>query len=281
MNETSIEWSDLNLFLAVARGGGLAAGAKISRLSPPTLGRHMVRLEHAIGEALFDRLPRGYELTEAGRDLLAEAEAVEGHILNIQRRRNARNAHLPVHISAGTWMMRFLAVHVSDIRTEGVRLVFSASESRHHIGRREATIGLRNSRPDEPGLAARRTTRVAFASYATASAAAGNDWIATAAQTPSANWVRTHKQDHITLEVSNPRLLLDLARQGAGHVILPRFVGDAESDLVRCGENIPGLSHDQWLVVHGEDRNQPPVRRTLDLIAGLIVAARKRFEGMD
>jgi DNA-binding transcriptional LysR family regulator len=279
MNETKIEWSDLDLFLAVARGGGLAAGATISGLSAPTLGRHMVVLERAVGEALFNRLPRGYELTEAGVELLTEAESVEEQFLGIQRRRDNRNAQLPIHITAGTWMTRFLVMHIRDISTQGSRLVFRAAETRHHIGRREATIGLRNTRPEEAALAARKTTRIAFAPYATPSAVQQSDWIATTAQTPSANWVRTHKKNQIRFQVTSPRSLLDLALQGAGHAVLPCFVGCQEPELVRSGPIIPSLSHDQWLVVHGEDRNQPPVRRTVDLIAKLIVSARSAFEG--
>lgn len=279
MNETKIEWSDLNLFLAVARGGGLAAGATISGLSAPTLGRHMVMLERAVGEVLFNRLPRGYELTEAGMELLGEAETVEEHVLGIERRRDNANAHLPIHITAGTWMTRFLVNHIYDISTEGSRLVFRATEARHHIGRREATIGLRNTRPEETSLAARKTTRIAFASYATPTAAKQNDWIATTAQTPSANWVRTHKKHQIRFAVTSPRSLLDLAQQGAGHVVLPCFVGAQEPELIQTGPIITPLSHDQWLVVHGEERNQPSVRCTVNLIAKLIVSARRTFEG--
>ncbi len=279
MNETNIEWSDLNLFLAVARGGGLAAGAKISGLSPPSLGRHMVELERALGETLFRRLPRGYQLTEAGMELLAEAETVEEQILGIERRRNNRKAQLPIHITAGTWMTWFLAVHIRDISIEGSRLVFHAAETRHHIGRREATIGIRNTWPDEASLAARKTTRVAFAPYAAPAATTDDVWISTTAQTPSANWVRTHRSNHIKFEVSSPRSLLDLAQQGAGHVVLPCFVGDQEAGLVRSGSPIAALAHDQWLVVHGEDRHQPAVRRTVDLMATLILSARRIFEG--
>jgi DNA-binding transcriptional LysR family regulator len=281
MNEMKLDWSDLNLFLAVARGGGLAAGGKITGLSAPTLGRHMINLERAVGEVLFDRLPRGYELTAAGRNLLAEAEVVEEHILSIGRRRNARKANLPIHVTAGTWMTRFLVMNIRAISIEEARLVFSADEIRHHIGRREATIGLRNTRPEEAGLAARKTVRIAFAPYATPAAADQDRWIASTAQTPSANWVRMQKANLIRFQVSSPRSLLDLARQSAGQVVLPCFVGDRETKLIRTGDSIPALSHDQWLVVHGEDRNQPTVRRTVDLIAKLIGSARKQFEGSD
>lgn len=279
MNETMMDWSDLNLFLAVARGGGLNAGARICGLSAPSLGRHMVVLEQAIGDVLFNRLPRGYELTQAGQDLLAEAEAVEEHILGIERRRKDRVAHLPIYITAGTWMTRFLTKHVRDIATDDARLVFRAAETRHHIGRREATIGIRNSRPEEAALAARKTTRVVFAPYAASTDPLQDHWIVSTTQTPSANWVRTHKENKIRFEVTNPCSLVDLAMQGVGQVVLPCFVGDDEAGLVRSGSIIPALSHEQWLVVHGEDRHQPAVRRTVDLVAQLIVTARGAFEG--
>jgi len=281
VNEMKLEWSDLNLFLAVARGGGLAAGGKIAGLSPPTLGRHMAELERVIGDVLFVRMARGYQLTDAGQDLLAEAEVVEEQILSIERRRNARKSNLPIHITAGTWMTRFLTMNIHDINTQEARLVFQADEVRHHIGRREATIGLRNARPKEAGLAARKTVRIAFAPYATPRAAETDHWIASTAQTPSANWVRTHKASLIRFQVSSPRTLLDLAHQNAGQVVLPCFVGDLESKLIRTGDEIPALSHEQWLVVHCEDRNQPTVRRTVDLIAKLIVSARKLFGGSE
>jgi len=280
MIETKLIWSDLRLFLAVARGGGLAAGAVISGLSPPTLGRRMLALERTLGKVLFNRLPRGYDLTKAGQELLKDAEIVEGKILNIERRHFDPNIRLPVHITAGTWMTRFLTKHIKYISFESARLVFRAAEAQHSITRREATIGLRNSRPVEEGLAVRKSTRVAFAPYATEKSASLDDWIASSAHSPSANWVRANKSDQIKLEVTNPRSLLDLVHQGAGHVVLPCFVGDAEQGLVRSGEIITALTHDQWLVVHAEDRNLPPVRAIVDQIATLIRLNRARFEGI-
>lgn len=280
MNETKLNWSDLQLFLAVARGGGLASGAVISGQSAPTLGRHMLGLERALGEVLFNRLPRGYELTKAGQKLLEEAEIVEGNILSIERRHFNPDIRLPVHITSGTWMTRFLARHFKDISTGFARLVFQATEAQQSITRRQATIGLRNSRPIEEGLAARKSARVAFAPYATKYSATQDVWIASTAHSPSANWVRTYKSDRIKVEVTNPGSLLDLVHQDAGHAVLPCFVGDSEPGLIRSGEIITALTHDQWLVVHGEDRNLPPVRATVERIARLIRSNRTLFEGI-
>ena len=278
MNETKLNWSDLELFIAVARGGGLAAGARITGVSAPSLGRHMSELEQSYGEVLFERKPRGYELTAAGEDLLRQAIAVEERVLNIERRRDNRSATLPVHISAGTWTMLFLTEHLAELQSSDTRLVLHASELPHNISRRETTIGIRNHRPEEPSLVARKTGRVAFASYALQTAP-GVGWLSTTVQTPSANWVRSRHGKRVVTEVSSPRLLLDLARQGVGQAVLPCFIGDREASLTRTGDVIDELTGDQWLVVHGEDRHQPQVRRTITAIARLLKANRDLFAG--
>lgn len=53
MNEMNFDWSDLRIFLAVARHGSLAAAAKVTGLSAATLGRHITGLERVLGEELF------------------------------------------------------------------------------------------------------------------------------------------------------------------------------------------------------------------------------------
>lgn len=281
MNEMKINWSDLQLFLAVARGGGLAAGAVISGISAPTLGRHMAKLEQGLGKILFNRLPRGYELTLAGEELLAEAEAVETHILDIERKSQGQDIHLPINISAGTWMTLFFIQHIEQISISSQKLVFIAAEHLHNIGRRETNIGLRNSRPNEIGLAGRKTARIAFAPYAAAHTATPTTWVASTALTPSAHWVKSHKGEYIRFEVTSPRSVLDLAMQGAGQALLPCFIGDREAKLQRVGNIVEELTHDQWLVVHEKDRSLPQIRQTVDLIATLIKQNRSLFEGCD
>ncbi|WP_018391072.1 LysR family transcriptional regulator [Ancylobacter sp. FA202] len=280
MDETTFDWSDLRIFLAVARTGGLAAAAKATGQSSATLGRHIVDLERALGEELFRRLPSGYALTEAGKKRLAQAEAVEGRILDMVRDSSERDAGLPIRISAGTWMTWFLTRHIDALDAARSNLVFSAAEERHNIGRREALIGIRNQRSSEPGLAVRRTATVTFAPYALNNGSVRDDWIACTVDTPSARWVRSHRRAHIHMEVSNPRSLLDLALAGAGQVVLPCFVGAAHERLIRTGPVIEEISHEQWLVVHGEDRNRPGVRETIDAIARLITANRALFAPM-
>lgn len=72
-----LNWDDLRIFLHVARGGGLTAGARSLRLDPATVGRRIARLEDTLGAVLFLKSPQGYLLSEAGERYLPHAEAAE------------------------------------------------------------------------------------------------------------------------------------------------------------------------------------------------------------
>ena len=71
------DWDDLRVFLAVARGESLSAAGRVLKRDAATVGRHMARLEDALGVPLFTKSPQGYTLTEAGGRLMTHAERAE------------------------------------------------------------------------------------------------------------------------------------------------------------------------------------------------------------
>ena len=50
-----MEWSDIRIFLAVARAGSLGGAARLTGQSQPTMGRRLRVLERDAGQALFQR----------------------------------------------------------------------------------------------------------------------------------------------------------------------------------------------------------------------------------
>lgn len=268
MSETTSNWDDLRLFLAVARAGGLGPAARTTGKSAPTLGRRMLALERHLGRELFHRLPRGYDLTADGEALLAEVSAVEARINPLLSPSATAVAPL-VKVSAGTWVTRLLATQAPRLLDDRpVRLRFIAADQRLDIARREAVIGVRNARPEGMGLAGRRVGRVRFAVYARDPDV--STWGLVMGNTPSAEWARRACEERPRIEITSPRNAMDLARSGAVRVVLPTFVGDAEPALVRVAGPIPELDHDQWLVTHNEDRYLPEVRRTVDRIYAVL-----------
>ncbi len=69
-------WDDLRFFLAVARSGQLSTAARQLRTSHVTVSRRIDRLEQALGLRLFERNPKGYELTPNGRGLIDRAQGM-------------------------------------------------------------------------------------------------------------------------------------------------------------------------------------------------------------
>ena len=268
MNEKN--WDDLQLFLAVAREGGLSPAARATGRSPATLGRRMLALEQSLGRELFNRHDRGYELTSDARALMAELTEVEAQIAQATARADGPEMPL-VKISAGSWTTLALMERVHEIagKPADARLRFVMNEAHLDIARREVVIGIRNSRPTEVGLAGRKLARVDFVAYATPGAP--DRWIKVMAQTPSAEWLSKRVGSDAICEVTSPRNSLDLALDGVGMALLPTFIGDAQPSLERRGEPVAELSHDRWLVTHDDDRHLPHVRRVIDRLCDLLL----------
>lgn len=273
MNEPSlgaekVRWDDLADFLAVAKVGGLAAASKCVVSSAPTLGRRMRSLERALGRELFIRRTHGYDLTDAGTDLMREIEAVAEQIARATAKPKENKPPL-VKLSAGAWTSLALAQSWQSVTGDppDVRLRLVSSEAILSLKRREASIAIRNKRPTESGLARRKLARNEFAVYARADAP--SRWIFHLVDTPSSRWTKERAGKDFFYEVSHPRLALDLALAGAGQVVLPTFIGDEERSLQRRSENISELSHDAWLVAHDDDRHLPEIRRVIDRVVAL------------
>jgi len=66
---------DLHVFFTVVRCGSMAKAAAALRISQPSISIQIGDLEHALGVSLFDRTPRGVELTSYGKALLQRGEA--------------------------------------------------------------------------------------------------------------------------------------------------------------------------------------------------------------
>ncbi len=66
----------LALFRAVAEAGGFSRAAEIIHLSQPAISMQVAELEESLGTPLFDRLPRGVRLTDAGQTLLGYAQRI-------------------------------------------------------------------------------------------------------------------------------------------------------------------------------------------------------------
>ncbi|MGG9998659.1 LysR family transcriptional regulator [Pseudovibrio ascidiaceicola] len=277
---------NLNAFLVLAACGTLSEAAQRLSCSPATLSRRMQQLEEDVGLKLFDRVQAGYVLTEDGRDVLEQLEPFQCAYAGFEQWLSAKSRKPQVRVSAGSWTMKFLSLHIAALckPEDEFEVVFITSEDRLNIKKREIDIGLRSSPPAEIGLASKRLPPVEFAPYVAvgADAAAEQRWVGIApefATTNSSRWLLEHHGSEMVMQVSSQHTLLDMLCAGAGASILPSFLGDTSPQLRQCGPVIEDLTKHQWVTMHDDRRHLPEVRMMTDRIVQVIEQHRRRGAG--
>ncbi|MCA2431357.1 LysR family transcriptional regulator [Rhizobium leguminosarum] len=278
-------WDSYQLFLQVARLGGLTGASTASGLSPATVGRRMLDLEQEIGRALFSRSQTGYRLTQDGQALLDHLQEMEAAARKVAAWRQSGEGATTVRVAAGTWLAWLLTENFAAIRMPGDAFAISLTigEARASLAYRESDIGIRAFEPEEANLAARLLGEVAYAVYIRRNTAETDErWIAVAEEEAISaylRWPHTHAATGIVATVNRPRSLPDLVRAGAGKTVLPCFVGDLHPELQRQGGELPELHHRQWIVMNAEDRHRPEIRTVADRMTKLIKSYADLFAG--
>jgi DNA-binding transcriptional LysR family regulator len=298
--QRELDWEDLRLFLAVARAGTLSGAARKIRVSQPTLGRRVRRLEAAYGQDLFQRRPEGFTLTAAGSALLADAEAMDTAAARLALRRASADPAPTgtVRIASGEWMARFFAGHAPELQAAlpGIELELVAAQQYANLSRREADIALRNQLPDAGPLYVRQLKGFAYAvygsrDYVARNPAAGGEsryrdcgWIGfddSLAHMPTARWLAAKRNGlQPELRCSRAMLVMDGVRAGAGLGVLACVAGDEDRVLRRLTPPIAELSGQPlYLVVHRELRGVPRIRAVSSAIVALLARHRARLDG--
>ncbi|MBY5745023.1 LysR family transcriptional regulator [Rhizobium leguminosarum] len=278
-------WDSYQLFLQVARLGGLTGASSASGLSPATVGRRMLDLEQEIGRALFSRSQTGYRLTQDGQALLDHLQEMEAAARKVAAWRQSGEGATTVRVAAGTWLAWLLTENFAAIRMPGDAFAISLTigEARASLAYRESDIGIRAFEPEEANLAARLLGEVAYAVYIRRNAAETDErWISVAEEEAISaylRWPHAHAGTGIVATVNRPRSLPDLVRAGAGKTVLPCFVGDLHPELQRQGSELPELRHRQWIVMNAEDRHRPEIRTVADRMTKLIKSYADLFAG--
>src|ERR1700722_8575244 len=81
-----MDWDDVRYFLAVAREGSVRAAAERLEVTHSTALRRIAQLEQRLGAQMFEKLPSGYRLTDAGEEILEFAEQMEASSNRLETR---------------------------------------------------------------------------------------------------------------------------------------------------------------------------------------------------
>ncbi len=289
----ALDWSLLQVFLAVDEAGSLGRAAAALGSSQPTLSRRLADLEAAVGQPLFERSRRGVRPTAAGAALREPALRMREAAAGVRRAadHHARTLAGSVRITASEVVSHFVLPHLLRALRQAqpqIQIDLVPSDAIEDLIERRADIAIRMARPTEPSLIARRLPDMPLGLYAhrdylarrgmpTPATMAAHDWIGydqddrmlrgfAAAGQPISREFFALRSDSSALQWSAACAGLGV---GAG---LERVAAiTLGMRRVLPGVAIPPLP--VWLVVHRELRGSPRLRVVFDGLAALLSQA--------
>lgn len=168
---SSLDWSLVQAFLAVAEMGSLSAAARALGASQPTIGRQIKAMEEQLGAELFHRRGHGLDLTETGAALLERARAMRkaAHDIELLTASVAGQLEGTVRITASVAVsvhhLPKLVAHVRELEPR-VDIEVVPSDETTNLHFREADIAIRMYRPTQLDLVTTHVGDIAFGAYA-------------------------------------------------------------------------------------------------------------------
>lgn len=276
-----MEWSDVRIFLAVARGGSFGEAARSLGVSHPTIGRRIKVLEDEAQQALFRRTKDGLVLTDAGDNVLALAESMEDSALSMERRLAGNHQRLEgiLRISSADWFAGYvLAPVLVELARRHPAVVpeVIASYRLLDLSRRDADVAFRIVPFSEPDIVQRRLLRIPYGLYASAEtaqalqddpASVGLILMNTAqSHFPDVAWVLdTFPRSRRVFTSTNRTVQAQMCLRGLGLAVLPRPLGDALAGLQRIDTPDQPPMRDVWVGYHHDLRHMDRLRAMLDI----------------
>ncbi|WP_212625009.1 LysR family transcriptional regulator [Pseudomonas sp. PP3] len=285
-----MNWDDARVFLAVCRESTLRGAARVLGVDQATVGRRITALEKSLSATLFLRTSEGYALTAVGEAALKAVEKMEHSALELERRIQGLDDRLTGTVrvtTTDTLAIDFLIPAIARLHQQhpDVRVQLDASTQILSLAKREADIAVRNTRPDNPDLIARRIARWPlglFASHAYVEAHGipepgtafdGHDLVVYQPYLQSGKDMTLVGEPigrgRIVSSLSSSLLVRRSIAAGIGIGEVPIHMGELDGLVRLWPERTNPVPYDIWLVTHADLRHTARVRVVIDeIVAG-------------
>ena len=268
-----IDASDLSVVLALVRAGTLAGAADRLGNDASTVFRTVQRIEKGLSERLFERSRAGYLPSEVALKLAQHAEQVEEQLEAAQSVAQLRPGIVSGNVritSTDTIMHGLIAPALRLLQASHPLLSFDLHTGNElaSLTRRDADIAVRATKRPPPHLVGKLIGPIRVSLYAakkggvrkfTDVEAGKSDWIApddALPEHPSVIWRKRRFPKAIPrYRVNSIHSVLELVALGLGVGIVPLFLADGRSDVIRLTEPLDECETELWLLTHPESRH--------------------------
>lgn len=295
-----MNWNNVRYFLAVARSGQLSAAAKRLGVDHTTVARRVSSLEQELGEPLFNRLPRGYQLTSAGERLMPFAEQMESQSLAMLAHISGDNSQTTGAVRLATpegLGSQFICDHLNAFHQQfpGIELELVAETRTISLSKREADLALTPSPPRHGRLKMRKAGKYRLGLYASAhylnkhAPIVEPDDLSGHAFIAYINDLQPYPELQMLEDrIPNPKVIFRCtnvtgqaraAASGMGLALLPCFIANRVPELVPLFKDEIYLDRDLWLLVHEDLRPLARVDAVHQYLTTLLRSEQKMLLG--
>ncbi|MCF4997429.1 LysR family transcriptional regulator [Pseudomonas syringae] len=282
-----MNWDDARVFLAVCRESSLRGAARVLRVDQATVGRRIAALEKSLSATLFLRTSDGYALTAVGEAALRSVEKMEHSALELERQIQGLDDRLIGNVKIATTdslAIDFLIPAIARLhrRHPDVRVQLDASTQILSLARREADIAVRNTRPDNPDLIARRIARWPVGLFASqeyveangvpspGDAFEGHDLVVYQPYLQGSKDLTLVAEPitrgRIVATLGSSLLVRRTIAAGIGVGEIPVYMGELDGLIRLWPERTRAQPYEVWLVTHADLRHTARVRAVIEQI---------------
>jgi DNA-binding transcriptional LysR family regulator len=263
---------DLEVLLALVRGGTLAQAAARLSADASTVFRSVQRIEKSLGQRLFERTRQGYLPSEAMSEIARHAERIEAELDAARAAAMAPNSEVTgrVRLTTTDSVLRGLVLPCLPAlaaQHPQLQLELRSANELMSLTRRDADLALRATPKAPEHLIGRHLGPIRFVACGAKSLSPArrrkaldqHDWIAPDEAMPEHPSVRWRRKQ---LPKLAPRHLVDgivsvvdAIKAGLGVGVVPLFMLDSEPQLVALSNPLEGCESQLWLLAHPESRH--------------------------
>jgi DNA-binding transcriptional LysR family regulator len=289
-----IEWSDLEVVLAICRTGSLSGAARLLGNNHSTVFRKINAIETRLGVRLFERLPTGYAMTEAGEATMHYAERMENEVRAFETDLFGRDLQLhgKVRIGMGEGLAKLvfppLLAEFQRINP-GVTVDVVSSVDNSDLSRREVDIAIRATKQPPASSVGRYIGDFEFAVYAAPSYLdrAGerdlkdHDW---ALPYVVMDWLvpmiwKNREEGYKRCAFTSNSVLasIEAAASGMGVSLIAAAFAEGDERLVRITEPIEHLTMQLWILMHPDLRRNARITALTRFLAEALAPQKSMF----
>jgi len=279
-----ISWDDMCLVHAITEAGTLSGASRALGVSHPTIFRRLNALENKMNVRFFNRARNGYTATAAAEEVFKLFITVQNEVHIVERRiagRDLRPSGTVRLTTTDSLLYGWLAPVLAEFRRayQDIKLEVVVSNNVLNLTRREADLAVRPMSVPTGFLSSKKIGTISQAVYGTTSllqrvqddtGLSDLNWIGPDDAIPYPvlqHWMEEMGYDRNCIYRTNSVLdMFVAAKSGIGLSALPSYLADCSPDLIKCGEEIPWLATDLWLITHPDLRKTERIRVLFDFI---------------